>query len=414
MKNILIVSYHFPPLGGAGVQRTLKFVKYLPEFNYNPIVVTPNPSFLRYHSYDPTLLDELPKSVQIYKTFIFDLNWLFKLLYGLKLSKLVSIINGKLFFPDYHKQWFPFAKRKIKKILEKEHIDLVYMTSPPHSIQELGAWIKKKYKLPVITDFRDPLTFNHKEKSSVLFDKCFSYEKELLENSDFIIANTNKNKKTYVNKFNIAESKVEVITNGFDKDDFNGILKEKNKKANDKIIFSHVGKFYGEYNAEPLIYALSKIRDKLLNVEFRFIGSVTKTDKALIEKFELTKLIKLIDYTTHKKALNYSQDSDYMLIILPNERWSYCIPGKTFEYINSNRKIVAIVPENGSCAEVILNTETGIVISPEKTNTIGEVILGLINNTLEINFKPSKDEIDKFERKNLTKKLVSIFDSLYD
>jgi glycosyltransferase involved in cell wall biosynthesis len=410
MKKVLIISYYFPPIGGAGVQRVLKFVKYLPKFNYNPIVLTPNSSLIRNHSYDHSLMEEIPKNTKIYTTFIFDLNWIFKILYGLKLKKIVNFINGTLLFPDYQKQWIPFAKMKIKKILKREKIDLVFITSPPHSIQILGKWIKEKFNLPVVSDYRDPFTFNYQEKSDNFFKKCFNYEKKLLNKCDMIIANTKGNRENYLEKFNISENKISVITNGFDKKDFKNIKVER--EQNNKIIFSHIGQLYGDYNATPFLLALNKIKNKLNNVEFRFIGSVTPDDKKLIKKFELSNFIKLINYCSHKEALQYSKESDYLVLIQPNKKFVNYIPGKTFEYINSGKKIIAIIPENGSSAEIIRNTKTGVVVSPDNIDKIADIILDFIKNNEKDNFIPNFKEINKYERRRLTRKLANIFDNI--
>ncbi|MCK4654821.1 MAG: glycosyltransferase [Candidatus Cloacimonetes bacterium] len=412
MKSVLIIAYFFPPLSGGGVQRTLKFVKYLPIFNYKPIVLTPSPILLRYYAYDKGLLKEIPESVKIYNSFILDLNWFFKILYGLKLTKLVNFINGTLLFPDYQIQWLPFAKMKIKKIMKKEKIDIIYITSPPHSTQILVKWIKNLFQVPVVIDFRDPFTFNYKRKSSNFFNKCFTFEKKILESTDFIIANTPLNKKNYVEKFHIPENKVDLITNGFDQSDFENIKIEKVEDR--KILFSHIGHFHGEYNAHPFLYALSKIKHKVRNVEFRFIGGLTYQDKKLVKKLKLENIIKIVDYCSHEKAVEYNQRSSYLLLIQPNKEFKNYIPGKTFEYINSNKKILAIIPKNGSCAEIIRNTKTGEIISPDNIDEIVDSILGYIENYKKEDFEPNWAEIKKYERKNLTKKLKNIFDEVID
>ena len=409
MKKVLIITYYFPPLGGAGVQRTLKFVKYLSEFHYIPVILTPNPKLVRYVS-DYDLIKEIPSRTKIYKSFIIDLNWFFKILYGLKLIKIVNYINGTLLFPDYQIQWLPFAKLKIKKIMKKEKIDIVYITSPPHSIHLLGKWIKNKYQVPVIVDFRDPLTFNYEKKKTDFFNKCFDFEKGILVNADYVIANTAINKQKYVEKFHIPENKISVVTNGFDQNDFENIKIEKVEDR--KIIFSHIGRFYSDYNAYPLLHALSKIKCKINNVEFRFIGGLTYQDKKIVQKLKLDNVIKIIDYCSHSRTLEYSRTSDFLILILANENWDYWIPGKTFEYINSGRKILAIVPQNGCCAEIIRNTRTGEIVSPDKIDKIAELILYYIENYQKVKFDPDFEEIQKYERRYLTKKLALVFDKI--
>ena len=198
-----------------------------------------------------------------------------------------------------------------------------------------------------------------------------------------------------------------MITNGFDKIDFENIELAK-RKNNGKIIFSHIGQLYGEHNAEALISALSIIKDKLEIVEFWFIGKVTLNDKKLVKKLKLSNIVKFIDYCSHQEALNYNQKSDFLVIILSNNNWGYCIPGKTFEYINSGKKILAIIPENGSCAEIIRNTKTGFVVSPENIDKISNAILMFLEDRKSEKFAPDIMEIEKFDRRRLTQKLVRI------
>lgn len=412
MKKVLIIAYYFPPLGGAGVQRTLKFVKYLSEFNYISVILTPNPKLIRYISHDYTLIEEIPKETRIYNSFIVDLNWIFKILYGFKLKRIVNYINETLLFPDYQIQWLPFAKKQVKEIMKKEKIDIVYITSPPHSTQLLGEWIQKIYHVPIVVDFRDPLTFNYEKRSSDLYRKCFDCERNILNNADFIIANTPVNKKNYTKWFNISENKISVITNGFDSDDFKNF--NKKRKNDDKIIFLHIGQLYGKYNAAPLLLTLNKIKNKLKNVEFRFVGKITPKDKKMINSFKLNEIVKVINYCSHSKALEYIQESDYLIILLADLNWRFWIPGKTFEYINSEREILAIVPEDGSCAKIIRETKTGIVISPDSIDKIALIILNFIENNYKKNFNPDYNKIEKYERKRLTERLANIFNNVIE
>ena len=411
MKKILIITYFFPPLGGAGVQRTLKFIKYLPEFNYKPVILTPDHRFVRFIK-DETLLKEMPKDAVIYKTPILDINWFFKILYGFKMHMLVRWISEVLFFPDYQRQWLFFARLYVKKILKIENISLVYISSPPHSIQTLGVWIKKKYNIPFVADFRDPLTFNPLNKYRKLYNRYYEYEKNILVTADCIISNTAVNKNTYIEKFGTAEGKITTITNGYDNADFS-LIKKKQKK-NVKIIFSHIGRLYTNYNASPLLNALSQIKSKLDNIEIRFVGSIPDSDIKLIKQFDLSPYIKLIPSCSHENALIYGQESDYLIVILAENQFLNFIPGKTFEYIRLGVPILAIVPEKGSCAEIIRETNTGVVISPNNLKNISETILNMIENHNNYPYHPVHNQIQKYDRKYLTGKLAAVFNKLIE
>ncbi len=175
-----------------------------------------------------------------------------------------------------------------------------------------------------------------------------------------------------------------------------------------KILFTHTGRFYGKYNAASLLLAISKIKSELENVEFRFIGKITSKDKKLIRRNDLEKFVKIINYCSHEEALKYNVQSDFLMIILPSS-CEYCISGKVFEYMFSNRKILAIVPKNGSCAEIIRKTNTGIVVSPSEINEIASCILDFVDSGQNKKFDPILEEIEKYDRRRLTQKLVRIF-----
>jgi len=408
MKIVLIIAYHFPPLGGPAVLRTLKFARYLPRFKYKPIVLSPDPKFINYHSFDYSLVNEIPREVETVKSFIIDVNWLYKFLHYIKMKKVGEFINRSLLFPECEKAWLFFAKRRIKEILQKRRVDIVFITSPPFSTQILGLYIKKRFQLPIISDYRDPLTFDETIKRGHFFKKCFVFEKRLLDNADFVIANTPSNRMHYIEDFNIPHNKVETITNGFDKSDFQKI--EYRIRSKTKIVFSHIGQLYGDHSALPILLALNRIRENTGMVEFRFVGRITTEDRQLINRMNLHRLTRIINYCSHEEALSYAQESDYLVLIQRGANWSHSIPGKTFEYINLGKKILAVVPENGDCAEIIRKTKTGFVIAPDKTACIANAILQLIEDREESIFNPNTDEIAKYDYFCLTERLAKIFD----
>ena len=141
------------------------------------------------------------------------------------------------------------------------------------------------------------------------------------------------------------------------------------------------------------------------------MGKITNSDEKLIEKCGLSEIIELIDYCSHEKALEYNHESDFLIIVLANKNWDYWIPGKTFEYISSSKKVLAIVPENGSCAEIIKKTETGFVVAPDNIEKISEMILNLVNENFQ-QIEPNQEEIAKYHRKNLTEKLAKVFEKI--
>jgi hypothetical protein len=151
MKKVLMVAYHYPPIGGGGVFRTLKFTKYLPQFGFRPYVLTVKNSM--YTSKDLTLVKEIPPEVRILKTFSFEHRLL-------RASRLLNIDPGWFFVPDVNVGWLPFSVRAGTKIIKQENIDVIYATAPIWTSLLIGCFLKKKTKKPLVVDFRDPWTIN--------------------------------------------------------------------------------------------------------------------------------------------------------------------------------------------------------------------------------------------------------------
>ncbi len=407
MKKVLIIAYYFVPNSGAGVQRPLKFAKYLPDFGYTPIICCPNAKFMR-NKKDDSLLKDIPPSAKVYNTFLLDLNWLFKLLYGLKLHSLVRWINNVLLFPAYQLQWIPFLKIKLAKIFRKERIDAVLITVPPHSNLVISKWIKKRYNVPIIFDFRDPFTFNLELKDQKAIDKRFLFEKSILNNADFVVTVTQTMKKKMEEGF--KTKKISVISNGYDADDF-PINDNLTKKKNSPLTISYIGKTYGEYTTMPFLEALNNIKNKLNEIEVRYIGNFTKNELDFISNNALEQIVKLIPYCSHDEAIAYNQESDVLLLVIANDKWKYNVTGKIFEYIRSGKPILAIIPEDGDAAKILNETATAnLIVSPSKLKANPKILLSALNQTL--NYSPNEDAIAKYSRKELTRELARIIDSL--
>ena len=409
MKNILFITYSFPPVGGPGVQRTLKFIKYLDRHGYQSSVLCPDPKLIRSVK-DRSFIREIPPSTKVYKTFVFDLNWIFKILYGFRLIKLVRYIQHTLLFPDYCVQWLPFAKMKLRRILKRNKPDMVLITSPPHSIQKLAIWLEKRNNIPVVGDFRDPIAFNNNISDLDLFRRAYEFEKEVLFSLDGIIANTRYNEKKIIQEYVIPENKITHIPNGYDPDD----LKPENidNRISGKTIVTSIGRFYENYNALPVLKAINKVKYHIHNIVIRFIGYLTKEDLKYIKDNNLDNFIEYLGYCPHDKAIEYGRSSDYMLLILSDPEWVHTTPGKMFEYLMYEKPIIGLVSDGSSVVEVINTTRTGFIINPEETDKIAEVLKKIDSNSLEFTFSPNKEEIKKYSRENLTLKLINFLEKI--
>ena len=408
MNKVLLIAYHFPPLGGGGVFRTLKFTKYLPEFGYQPHVLTvKNPM---YRIKDPTLIREIPPSAKVYRTFSFEH-------IILRAPRLLGINLKWFYVPDENIGWLPSAVRQGEKIIRKANIDIVYATAPIFTSFLIGFLLKRKTGKPLVVDYRDPWTQNvFIEYPSKLHKKIEDkLEKFVLETADHVIVTSDPMKHHLVEKYPFTKGKIDTITNGFDPEDFKNLTVKKDKE---KFVIAYTGSLYGRRTGEKVFMAfrdLIKANPELeTKIQVLITGLISKQDVFSIEKFGLKNVIKLLGYRSHKESLSLMANADILLLMMSLEEvcnarsGTLTIPGKVFEYLGIKRPILAIVPP-GPAANIIRSTKTGVVVSPQDTGVIAQTILKLFqdwkNGTLEV----LESDISKYDRRVLTQKLVNVF-----
>lgn len=440
LKKVLIIAYFFPPLGGAGTQRTLKFVKYLREFGWEPIVVTCGKN--NYGIYDNSLLNEIPKGVHVIRI---DDNQLdnininksliqqnINLYYGLisnenlineyirKFKNISAKEIGNYILPDKYIFWASEVLKNIEEIININDIHLIYSTSAPYSDHIIGYYLKKKYNKPWVTDFRDEWTnngFSQYIHTSLKYKMEYSMEKSIVSFSNKILVTTPVSKENYIKLFNLSLDKVKVITNGFDEEDFDNLNRmKKNKKF--KII--HNGSLYGKRVPNTFIEAMNElIEDNLIgekDIEVIFVGS-NNVNSEDMKKYNLFKNIKFISYKKHKDSLKLSNCADALLLIVGmDEKCSQYYPGKIFEYLRLFKPIISLSPQNGATDRLLNQLKVGYNVEYNDLKGIKNVIFRLFNdwknNTLSKYL--SNEEIEKFKRKNLTKLLAKTLDELFD
>lgn len=403
-------------MGMGGVQRITKFCKYLPEFGWQPTVVTVKNTV--YYSFDETLLDEIQKT-KIYRTESLDpLRIAFKL--GAKKeikpnsNSQKSTLNffADLLLPDNKILWTPFAIQKAKELFKEKKFDAILTTSPPHSIHFIGLYLKRKFGIPWIVDFRDPWENGHlervknKTKKSILL----RIEKKILRESDYIISVTPSATEAFASKLSSTiKDKFATITNGFDSEDFEA---EKVTHTR-KFTITYTGTISVHANPKKTLEALKILasevgKEKIL---FKFVGTFTNgIYKEILKSFEDSVEIKEFGYLSHSKAISETLNSD-VLLLLAEKNLTNVIPAKVFEYIATRKPILAILPESDTKAilKTIPNSEVcDIKDCPKILETLRKLYSQWENGEL----KQNKNDISSFERKNQTKKLVSILESL--
>jgi glycosyltransferase involved in cell wall biosynthesis len=422
-KKILIITYYWPPAGGPGVQRWLKFVKYLPDFGIQPVVYIPeNPT---YPIVDQNLIKEVSDKAIILKQTIFEPYQLASFLSKNKTKKISSgiipnqkkqsfldktflWIRGNLFIPDARVFWVKPSVAYLEKYIAENNIDTIVTSGPPHSLHLIGLELKQKFDLKWFADFRDPWTTIGYHKSLRLSRFAAKKHKALeylvLNTADTIIV-TSKTTKTEFQA--ITNKPIAVITNGYDTENV------EKQTLDSKFSLAHIGSFLSERNPlilwESLVELLHEIPDFKSHLEIKLIGAVSQEVLETITQFGLNAYLNNLGYVSHAEAIAHQRKSQVLLLIeIDSEDTKSIIPGKLFEYMVSNRPIIAIGPNGSDFAEIITETNTGVFFDYSEKMKLKSVILDFYNQFLEGKLQANGVGLQRYSRKNLTKELSQL------
>ena len=416
----LIITYYWPPAGGSGVQRWLKFVKYLKQFNIEPIVYTvANAS---YPKEDLQLEQEISKEIEVLKQPIWEPTDIMfwkkndqqkKDISNTTNSGVLSFIRGNFFIPDPKVFWVNSSVKFLNNYLKSNPVDVVISTGPPHSMHLIAEQIRKINTLKWIADFRDPWTdlYYQKEFKQLFFArrKNEKLENRVLKNADCILTVSDSLKTSFLKKAN----RVEVITNGFD----NEVLLEEHQSLDKKFTISYIGLLPKQSNPKILFQVLDKLCKENLDFKndllLKFIGDISVEVKKEISDNNLINNSTFQGYVTHKKAIQYQKRAQVLLLLIPNvKKAEGILTGKLFEYLTAKRPILAISPKNNDLSKILNETRAGKVIGFEDSAGLELEILALYQKYKEGSLKVNSRNIAQFHRKELTEKLSKIIKSL--
>lgn len=422
-KKILIISYYWPPAGGPGVQRWLKFVKYLPDFGIEPHVYIPeNPT---YPLLDEKLLSEVSDKAIIVKQKIqepYGLASIFSKGKAKKISsgiisekkkqsfieKVMLWVRGNLFIPDARVLWVKPSVQFLKNYIAENNIETIITTGPPHSLHLIGLQLKKELNIHWITDFRDPWTtigYHNKLKlSNWAAKKHKTLEKEVLNTCDEVIVTSPTTKAEFET---ITSQPISVITNGYD------VERVEKKPMDEKFTLAHIGSLLSERNPQILWESLSELVSEnetfAKNFQLKLIGAVSEDVLNSIKSFNLENYINHLGYVSHEEALQEQRCSQVLLLIEINAKETQCIiPGKVFEYIVSERPIIALGPENADFASILKETNTGKFFTYNQKEVLKKHISELFEVFLKQELKSYPVGLQKYSRKALTEQLVNL------
>jgi glycosyltransferase involved in cell wall biosynthesis len=421
-KNILIITYYWPPSGGPAVQRWLDFANRLAKDNYNVFVLTVSEQTATYTSYDTTLLNQIDPRIQIHYADAIDYFAFYKKFIGKGtvpgnaladdtnpnfIKKISRFIRGNFFIPDPRIGWKKQAVKVAQKIIIDEGIDVFITAGPPQSTHLIGLGLKaKKTNIKWIADFHDYWTnvfYLKKFYRTAIAQKIDLYlEKKVIENADQILVHTDYN-KNYLKNRTKKHLNIEVVRIGYDEQKFNNATKQRNEI----FTITYAGTLPDYYHPESFFEALVQLKKEhpSLKLITRFIGIISDTIQSMVSQYQLEDWIVFEGYKPHLESIEAIMQSDLLLLINPRlEQDEAIVPGKIFEYIATANPILSISSKGSENEMILKETHTG-------ANYDWNDIQGIKNYIYNCIMHPTKNKVAKnnsYSRAEQYQKLIQI------
>ena len=456
MKKILIIAYYFPPIQSGGVYRPLKFVKYLREFGWEPVVLTINPVTI--HSIDAGLLNDVPENILVERTPQLDFyrliglfrknrpteqvgggennqdkpasrgkgksgSSLMRMLSGFK-RQLLLFVRGVFFVPDDEVPWLPVAFARAIKIAKREGVDAVMTTSPPQSAHMVGLLVKWATGLPWVVDFRDLWMdeFDLYERPYGRWRRPVEklMEKMVVKRADRVINISQGEKLCLQSSYNdLPAEKFHVIDNGFDPEDFevSGGMNGADREKRDRLRITYIGTLYVG-TADEFFDVMSGlfvedpgIGDRL---EIRFVGPIDAEYLERLENSNFSHSIHMTGMVSHDEAIREMCEGDVLLVLMGGEKMQAGeVPGKIYEYMGARKPILSLVRQ-GDVSAILKETDMALIVDPRNASEIRKTLLSLLDswehNTLPQ--VPNDEHINIYSRKELTGKLSVLLNEM--
>lgn len=419
MRKVLVITYYWPPMGGGGVQRWLKTVKYLREYNWEPIVFTTENG--EANVVDESSAKQIPEGIETLRVPIWEPFGLYKKITGKKkdeklvvgtvseqkrsLTQKLSVwVRGNVFIPDARKFWIRPSVKYLTKYLKENKVDAIVSTGPPHTTHLIAMGVAKRFNIPWLADFRDPWTnidFYHELMLTNWADKKHKrLEKQVFESANQVVT---VSWSWAEDMKNISGRMPMVITNGFDPADFSNagnIALDKN------FTITHAGSLNDDRNPHILWEVLNEMCKTVegfrKDLELKFIGQMSVVATQEAKENGLEENLILIDNLPHAEVVLQEMKAQVLLLPLndtPNI--DGVVPGKLYEYIGSKRPILCIGKPTGDSARIIQETNAGKVADFKDKETLKAIIIDYYQEYKEGNLKAQSTNYEKYSRKIL-------------
>ena len=395
MNKLLIITYYWPPAGGAGVQRWVKLSKYLADYPVEIHVLTVDPGRASYLQKDESLIPDIHPNIKVHTTDSFEIiNWYARLVGRDKVptagfsnvdtksfrTRVINFIRSHLFIPDPRRGWNSYAIKKARALIREHDIDTVITSSPPHSTQLIGLALSELPGIRWIADIRDPWTdiyyypiLQHSYLSAWL-DK--RYEKQVLQHADRILTVSESLGKLFRQKIKQPnEDKIHLLPNGYDPADFKGLQRAAGQE---QFVICYTGSMADNYHPDQFILALADFyhANEVEDIRLQFIGAISEAILRKIKSMKLEGLLTHIPGVPHEEINQYQVNAGMLLLLIPDVPHAEGIlTGKLFEYLATGRPILCLGPVHGDAASIIENCKAGATFNHDDFQGIKDFII---------------------------------------
>lgn len=435
MKNILFISYYFPPYSGGSIIRVHNFVKYLPNFGFCPVILTVDENYYERIYYSPSLLYEYPKCVKIFRTksLEFKIRNIKDKVYGLRKKNnfdrffilIIRKLISTLLIPDYHILWLPYVLLKGYRIIRRNNISLIFSTSPPFSSSIIAYILSKLSGKPFVVDYRDDWignTFYSSGKIKNNIEK--KIEMLIIKNAVKVITTTHGSIELFRRKYpKIDSDKYFYIPNGFDPEYFNSFLikgVQNHKICKDrKVIFTYAGSLTTKRDPCFFLYSIKEIIEETPNIkdciEIVFIGFCHYKHKELVKKLSLEEIVSFKNQLSPRETAKFLQEETDVCLLFQrkSEGGTTAIPGKLYEYLAS-RKPILCMDDDGATTKFLEDIGLELNAKYDDKKKIRQLIENIIINYQIVAKKYILDEkfLNSFNRKKETEILAIIINEI--
>lgn len=426
MKKVLIITYYWPPSGGAGVQRWLKFSRYLPEFGVEPFVLTVDPHYATYPQTDESLEKQISPDLRVFRTKSFEPLRVFSGIFGKEkvpyggftnvnkkslFNTVFRFIRGNLFIPDARSGWKRYAFKKAVELIQQFGIDTVITTGPPHSTHLVGLKLKRKTGIRWMADFRDPWTDIYYYQDMLHTPLAGRIDRRMeisvLKEADNVIAINRSIRKLLVNRAgSIDRTKVTVITNGYDEEDF-----KASTPPPGEFVITYSGTISEHYNPVVFFTVLSRLVSECPDIKFRFriAGNISQKFEHQVRLHSLIDIFEYTGYVSHEKLTSYLTSSSAFLYVFPETSAYTGASGKLFEYLAARRPVIAIDSPGSDASAIIDECEAGKSFSHEDENGLYNYMASLVQEFRQKGkISAGNGKHINYSRRKLTKDLADL------